>query len=224
MQDRTFRPQLNLLNYWRIILRFKWMITGLVVASVLVTGVVSRFSPKLYEAKATLMPAREESPTTGGFSFGGGGGLGNQGGGGGSITLGRMLGVRSGPSLMDTLNVFLHSRVMAETVIDQLDLMSYYGTKSRPAAVRALRGELKANATKWKSLELLVRSKDPKMAADIANAHFSHLARLYKEHTVTAEKRNRLFIEARLQEKSENLEQAENDLAAFQSELRAMSI
>ena len=82
---------------------------------------------------------REESSTSRDFSFGGGGSKENQRRGGGTITFGRMLGVQGEPTLLDTLNVFLHSRVMAEAVIDQLDLMSYYGTKSRPVAVRARR-------------------------------------------------------------------------------------
>jgi len=85
---------LKLLEYWQISLRFKWMIVGIVASSVLGTGIISKLSPKVYEAKATTMPIKEESLSGGGISFGGGGkdskGGGGGGGGGGGFIHGRI--------------------------------------------------------------------------------------------------------------------------------------
>ncbi len=211
----------NLLDYWRIICHARWMIGGLVVASVLITGVVSKLSPKLYEAKATILPVKEDTMGGGGFSFGGGGGKekGGGGGGGSMMALDALSG-KSGPTIMDTLQVLLHSRAMAEAVIDELNLMLYYETKSRSAAVGALQSEVSVKSNAWKGLEITVLSKDPEMAANIANTYFSVLDRLNKEYSITATKRNRMFVEARLHEKAQKLIEAEEAMMAFQKENR----
>lgn len=208
----------NLLDYWRIICRARWMIGGLVVASVLITGVVSKLSPKLYEAKATILPVKEDMMGGGGFSFGGGGG--KEKGGGGSMMVLDTLSGKSGPTIMDTLQVLLHSRAMAEAVIDELNLMLYYETKSRSAAVGVLQSEVSVKSNAWKGLEITVLSKDPVMAANIANTYFSVLDRLNKEYSITATKRNRMFIEARLHEKTQKLIEAEEAMMKFQKENR----
>jgi uncharacterized protein involved in exopolysaccharide biosynthesis len=203
------------------------MIAGLVVVSVLATGLISKFSTPYYEAKATLLPVKEEALPGGGFSFGGAGGGGERkgggNGGGGAPMLMDVLGGKAGPTIFDTLNVILASRTMAERVVEQLNLMNYYGADTKVAAASALQGEVKIKGTGYKSLEVMVLSTDPNVAADIANAYFSNLDRMYKEFSITSTKRSRQFIEARLEEKKKKLAEAENLLKEFQTENRILA-
>ncbi|MCH7790597.1 MAG: SDR family NAD(P)-dependent oxidoreductase, partial [Acidobacteria bacterium] len=113
-------------------------------ASPLVTWMVSKSLPKYYEAKTALLPAKEVEMGGGGFSFGGGKKGGNSGA---SMVLAALGGPGSGPSLLDLLNVILRSRVMAEEVVKELELVPYYGAESLVAAAEALRGELTVKTT-----------------------------------------------------------------------------
>lgn len=215
---------LTLFDYWRIIWRFRRMIAAVVVVSVLVTGIVSKLSPKLYEASATLLPVPPDS-MGGGMSFGGMGGKDNKGGGGGgggSMALDLLGGKSTGPSFMDSLMALLGSRLLAERVIDRLNLMQYYGVTSKPAAISALRGEFAYHQTMHKTVELTVSTRDPKVAADIANTYVSALDSAYREIPVTSARKNRMFIEARLAERVKKLSEAENALIAFQKENRIL--
>lgn len=196
---------------------------GLVCVSVLATGLVSKLSPKAYEAKVSILPARDEV-MGGGMSLGGGKEKGGGGGGGGAMVMEAMGGKTSGPSPMDVLNAILASRVLAEAVVEELNLTSYYETESTRSAVNALRGEVSSKATPYKSIEITVESKDPAMAAEIANAYAAKLDRLNKEMTLTATKRGRLFVEARLAEKTKKLAEAEQLLQDFQTKHRTLTV
>lgn len=205
----------TILDYWRIICKAKWLLAGLVFASVLVTGIATKRMTKLYEAKATLLPVREEA-LGGGMSFGGGG-KDKGGGGGSSLSLDVLGGKSAGPTMMDTLTLLLNSQRIAEDVVEQLNLIQYYGTSSKVAAAKALRGETTVKQSAYKSLEVIVLTHNPQMAADIANTFVVSLDKLNKDLNITATKRNRLFIEARLAEKTKKLEQAEEQLKEFQT-------
>ncbi len=216
MTGQEASSTMSILDYSRVIRRFRVLIAGLVLASLLVTGIVCKLFTKLYEAKAVLLPPREES-IGGGMSFGGGTGKRGEGGAGVALDL---LGPKAVVTLQDVLNVFLTSRLMAERVVDQLNLMAYYGVESKTDAAEALRGEVEVTTGLFNSFEILARSKDPQMAADIANAYALDLDRLYKEHAMTSAKRNRLFIESRIAVKAKNLEDAEVALRDFQTRNR----
>ncbi|MBM4134068.1 MAG: hypothetical protein FJ245_09900 [Nitrospira sp.] len=224
MQQANTASSPNLFHYWRIIQPFRRMIAGLFIASIVATWLFCKFSTPLYEAKATLLPAKEDSLSGGGFSFGGGSSSKDSkgGGSGGSAMVMDALGSR-GPTITDTLNVILSSRSVAERVVDQLNLTAYYGVNDKIVASIILQGEIKVKTTLFKSLELTVMSKDPKVAADIANAYFMVLDRMYKEFAVASAKRNHQFIEARLEEKKHKLMEAENVLKEFQTENRILT-
>ncbi len=218
MQNHASDRQLNIVDYWRIVLRFKWMIGGLIMTAAFSTGILcTYFLPKLYETKATLLPAVED-PTSGGMSFGGGQ---REGRGGGGQMIMKALGYGTGgPDLLDTLNVILRSHMMAEAVVRDLNLLSYYGAKSVRAATSVLLDEVKVKTTEWKSLEVTVLSREPQMAADIANSYVSNLDRLNRELNLTVSRRFRMFVEARLAEKADKLAKEENALKVFQNENR----
>lgn len=212
----------NLLDYWRIVCRFRWLILGLVVSSMLVTGVVSKLSPKRYVAKVTVFQAKEEA-MGGGISFGGGGK--EKGGGGSGFGMTEALGgSKSGPSPMEILQAILLSRGMAEAVIAQLNLMQYYGTESKNVAVAALQAETDVKPNRFKMIEIAVESKDPQVAADIANAYALNLDILNQDLNITSVKQHRLFVEARLAEKTKQLAEVEEALRAFQAEHRVLEM
>jgi uncharacterized protein involved in exopolysaccharide biosynthesis len=207
----------TILDYGRIIRRYWLMIAILVVGSVLVTGVIGKTSTKLYESKATFFPAKEGGG--GGIAFGGE----KDKGGGASMAMEALGGSKSGPNIMEIFHALLMSRIMAEAVVNQLNLMEYYGTTSLRVATNILRGQTDIRPSPFKSYEITVLDKDPKMAAAIANAFTSNLDRLNKDLTITSAKRNRLFIEQRLEEKTKKLAESEEAMKAFQTQHRSIA-
>lgn len=194
----------------------------MVVCSVVLTGLISKYYlPKVYEAVATVMPARQEV-AGGGVTFGGG----EKGGGGGGALSGvaEMVGAKSGPSLIDTLFAIMVSRVMAEGVSEQLNLMEYYGASSLIGAAEAVRGEVTITATKQKVLQIAVQTSNPQMAADIANAYISNLDHLNRQFSLNSTKEYRQFLEKRLAVKAKELFLADEALKAFQTENRSLAL
>lgn len=215
----------TILDYWRIISGAKRAIIVLVLLSTVATGIVSKLSPKLYETKVTLLQVREEL-SGGGITFGGGGNGGGKGGTGGGSggTSGIMdvMGKSTGATQSDVVYVLFGTRAMVEELVTQMNLMSYYEVDTKRKAMAALRGEIAIRQTPNKAFEILVTTRDPKMAANIANAAAGVLDRLNQEYNVSASKRGRIFVEARLAEKTGKLREAENTLKEFQVQNRTL--
>lgn len=134
------------------------------------------------------------------------------------------MGGKSGPTPLEIFEALLASRKMAERVIEQLNLRMYYGAHTLSQTVNALQGETVVKGGRFKTLEITVLSKDPQMAAEIANAYVKNLDILYQDMNVSTTKRHRHFLELRLAEKVKKLEEAELRLKDFQTEHRLLSI
>ena len=105
-------------------------------------------------------------------------------------------------------------------VATEINLVSYYEVSSVRAAANAVRAEVEVSPTRYDSLEIMVMTQDPQMAALIANTYAKALDRLNKEFTITATKRVRHYVEGRLAEKAQGLTKAENAVRKFQDDNR----
>jgi tyrosine-protein kinase Etk/Wzc len=192
------------------------LIAGFVLAATVAAFVMSRLSPKLYESTAVILPSSDESKGGVGLNLGSdeGGKEGKEEKGSGGGGLAGLFGQMT--STTDILKSILNSRTMADAVIEELNLKSYYGTESMTATRKALKGETTIMVNREKAFFITVESKDPQMAANIANAYVAHLDRLNRQLNVTSATRNRLFIERRMDEKRQALAKAEEDRKQFQ--------
>jgi len=161
--------EINLLDYWRVIVKRKWLIIGLTLICAFSALIYSRMQPKMYKATATIMPVDT-----------GGGGLasaliampflGNVGGGGGEGKLIPILG----------------SATLARQVAQDLDLKEYFPKLAdNPnldeehkliCAVGSLKGAIEAR----RSGELLAVSViwlEPEQAAKLANHYVDQLGK-----------------------------------------------
>jgi uncharacterized protein involved in exopolysaccharide biosynthesis len=224
MDHSTPDRSLNLFGYWRVV-RKRWLwIVGVTFAAVLAAFIVSRLSPKYYESTAVILPFMPDSRGGMGFSLGGDeGGKGRESGeGGGSSSLAGLLG--QGVSTADVLKSILNSRTMADSLIEQLNLKAYYGTDSMTATRDTLKSETAISVNREKAFFIKVESRDPQMAADLANAYVSNLDRLNRMLSVTSASRSRLFVERRLEEKKQQLNKAEEARKQFQIENRTLLV
>lgn len=208
MPNSETKSQLDILDYWKSICDHRWLIMGLVFTSIIVTGIVSKQMPKMYESTATLYPIKE--PTAAALSGSGGGNKAaeamSQAGRGASTTTEQVL------------TEMVKSRLIAEAVVDNLNLIPYYGADSKVAAAEAVRSEVKVKPTHNRSIKLTVLTKDSKKAAEIANVYFKSLNELYQTHTLTTAKRNRIFIDERITDKKKSLIESEKTLLKFRED------
>ncbi|MCH6558376.1 MAG: hypothetical protein IH803_09195 [Nitrospirae bacterium] len=209
-----FDDEVNLLDYWRVIWKRRWLIGGLCVAAVLTAMVVSLQMPKIYESTATLLPQFDSKQ---------GGGLGALLAASGAQSFGISLpGMPATPT--DIFVAMLKSRTMADDVIKQFNLFELYEAKTMQGARKALEGQTKIKVSKEKVIKITVESEDPQLAADIANFYVTKLDRLNRTLNVSKASQNRAFIEQRLDETRVNLVKAEETLKEFQVKNKTVAV
>lgn len=190
------------------------MILGLTFAATLTTGFYTHyFMTKIYESKATILVPKE--------SAGGGAGLAAALAASGA---GPLIGNLTGGTNRDTFVAILKSRTLAEDVVERLKLKEYYQTKSTEQAIRRLQGETEISVSREGVVSVKVEDKDPKLAADIANAYVATLDRLFSRMGRTEASRQRAFIEDRREKSEQALRQAEEALRRFQEKNKAVEL
>lgn len=110
----------------------------------------------------------------------------------------------------------LKSRLVAFSVIDSLDLVSHYRSKSAEKAYRTFRRRLVVEGTPEGFIEVRVLDRNPEMAARIANECVSELKRQSVVHNRSRARRTRSFIEARLDSTRLALHASLDSLRGFQ--------
>ena len=204
--------EINLLDYWRVIWKRKLLIGIICITTVLVVMVYSLRLPKIYKSTATILPSQ-----------GGGGG------GGGIMSnpavsnLAPFLGISAPTTSRDTILSILKSRLIVEKIVNQFNLKDYYHSNF-DVAVRSLKGATKFSVLKEGVISIDVEDKDPKMAADFANAYLDHLNQLNSQFGIVTASRQRYFITEQLVKSEKSLKRAEDTLKDFQEKYRAISV
>ena len=129
--------------------------------------------------------------------------------------LGGLAGAASGiKNPNDQYVAFLKSNSVEDALIERFDLMNRYKEEYRADARKTLEANVKVSSGKDGIITVAVDDKDPKIAADIANAYVQELTRLMGRLAVTEAQQRRQFFEAQLQQTQEKLTQAEMAIKA----------
>ena len=227
-QMQSTDDEVNLQDYWSTVWKHRWMISGLVVVTVLIAMVMSFLMPKIYESTATLLPSLASGEGGGGIgSLLAATGVGGGGGGGGMGLAALPLGIAlpNAPATpVDIILSLLKSRIMAEAVIRQLDLQAVYEAKGLEDARKTLEGSTKITLSKEKTVKIVAEANNPQLAADIANSYVTNLDRLNRTLTVTKAGQTRVFLGRRLVETKINLVREEEALREFQVKNKTVAI
>ncbi len=215
MAEQNYRSyeedEINLLDYWRVIWKYKWLIGGLCAASVSAALIFSLLSPKIYESKVTIITPKE----------GGGSSLLSALG---AVGLGQQIAGISIPSLTpnrDTVVSILKSRTIAHSLVEQFKLKDYYKVLHVEDAIQSLQGTTKVSVSKEGVIEIKVEDSNPQMAADIANAYTEQLDRLVTRFGTGTASNQLRFIGEQLAKTEKELKTAEETLRQFQEKNRA---
>ncbi|PHV30336.1 hypothetical protein CSQ94_26185 [Janthinobacterium sp. BJB312] len=167
----------------------------------LVTGVLSIAAAFLIKptflSTAVILPPQQQSSGVSAML----GQLGGLAGAAGGIT-----GLKN-PN--DLYVAMLQSRTIADKLISQFDLKTRFDVETLDEARRKLDGMATVVNDKAGTISVLVEDKDPKFAAQIANAFVSELSNLTKGLAITDAAQRRLFFEKQLVAVKDDLANAE---------------
>src|SRR5712664_265100 len=202
----------------RLLLEHRRLLARVALCGLLASLLIAFIIPTRFESTARLMPP--ERSQSGGLAMaaaalsGGAGGL-------GSIA-GEMLGLKS---TSDIFVGILTSRTVQDKLIQAFDLKKLYGDRRMEDARKDLAQHTGMSVDrKSQIITLAVTDHDPKRAAAMGEAYVEELNRLVAELSTSSARRERIFLEERLQAVSKDLESAEKEFSQFASKNSAIDI
>ena len=203
-------------------MRLLWAARGFLArvigAGMLISVLVALLLPNRYQSTARLMPPDNQSGS--GLSMAVAalsGGMGNLGG-----LASEVLGMKSNSDLLVGV---LSSRTVADQLIQKFNLSKLYGH----SRMEDTRKELAANTDasvdrKSQIITITVTDKDPHRAQAMAESYVEELNRLVAEVSTSSARRERIFLEGRLNAVNQDLEVAEKEFSQFASKNEAIDI
>jgi uncharacterized protein involved in exopolysaccharide biosynthesis len=206
-----------------VYLRLLWDRRGLVarvgVCALLASILVALLIPARYESTARLMPPDNQS-TSGGLAAAVAAMSGGANGIGGIAS--DLLGMKS---TSDVFVGILTSRTVQDKLILQFDLKKLYGDRRIEDARKDLAEHTGISVDrKSQIIAVTVTDRSPQRSAAMVQAYVEDLNRLVAELSTSSARRERLFLEERLQAVSKDLESAEREFSQFSSKNTAIDI
>jgi uncharacterized protein involved in exopolysaccharide biosynthesis len=168
------------------------------LAAAVVAAAVSLVLPQWYTATTRMLPPQQGQSTAAAMLSQLGGGLGGLAGG--------ALGIKNPTDLYVGM---LRSDTVADALIARFDLKKVYGQELLVDTRKALREHARFAGDKAGIITIEVEARDPRMAADLANACVEELHRLTSTLAVTEAAQRRVFFERQLQQTKDKLADAE---------------
>jgi capsule polysaccharide export protein KpsE/RkpR len=189
--------------------------------------VIAFLVPKKYTATTSLMPP-DYNKGSGLMSLamlaGDGGGGGAASGSGSSLVglASQLLGIGSSG---DVFIGVLRSRTVEDSIIDQFGLMDLYSTRYIEDTRKELESYTDIDVDKKTGIiSVSVEDKDPKRAAAMAQAYVERLNRVLADVNTSSAHRERLFVETRLKQVKQELDDSAKEFSIFASQNTAINI
>jgi uncharacterized protein involved in exopolysaccharide biosynthesis len=182
-----------------VVENLRLLVLGPLAAGLVALG-ISFLIPPTFTAKTQFLPPQQQQSAAASMlaSLGSLGGL-----------AGAAAGIKN-PS--DQYLAFLKSVSLQDALIDRFDLVKRFQVENRTDARRVMEGGVRTSSGKDGLIAVEVDDKDPKFAADLANAHVEELRKLLGRLAVTEAQQRRVFFEKQLQEARGNLAKSESAL------------
>jgi uncharacterized protein involved in exopolysaccharide biosynthesis len=163
---------------------------------------ISYLIPPTYTAKTQFLPPQQQQSAAASMLAS----LGSLGGLAGAVG-----GIKN-PA--DQFLAYMKSVTVQDTLIERFKLQERYEAKTKTDARFALTASVRATSGKDGLISVEVDDKDPKFAAELANAHVEELGKLLGKLATTEAQQRRLFFEKQLTIAKDKLIQSEIELKA----------
>jgi uncharacterized protein involved in exopolysaccharide biosynthesis len=216
--EETRQASENLVAHLRLLWEYRRLLARVVLAGFLASALIAVLIPARYESTARLMPP--DNTQTGGLAMAAAALSGSAGGLGGIAN--DVLGLKS---TSDIFVGILSSRTVQDKLNKQFDLRKLYGVRRIEDASKDLAERTGISVDrKSQIITLTVTDHDPKRAAAMSQAYVEELNRLVAELSTSSARRERIFLEERLQAVSKDLESAEKEFSQFASKNAAIDV
>jgi len=163
---------------------------------------ISFLIPPTYTAKTQFLPPQQQQSAAASMLAS----LGSLGGLAGTVG-----GIKN-PA--DQFLAYIKSVTMQDALVERFNLLERYEAKTKTDARLTLTGSVRAASGKDGLISIEVDDKDPKFAAELANAHVEELGKLLGKLATTEAQQRRLFFEKQLTLAKDKLIQSEITLKA----------
>jgi len=200
--------EVSLLDLLIILARSKWFIIRITIGLGLTALIISLFLSKRYTALTTVLPPQQSSSLSSALMSQ----IGNLG------SLGALAGSSMGLKNPNDMYVAMFkSRTVEDAMIQRFDLMKEYRQKYMSTARKAFESHATVDSgTKDNLIHISVEDKDPKRAAEMANAYVEEYRELSQHLAISEASQRRLFFEQQLEQAKDNLANAEEALKETQ--------
>jgi uncharacterized protein involved in exopolysaccharide biosynthesis len=189
--------EISLLDLLQVVVdNIRLLVLGPLVCGLAALGISFAITPT-FTAKTQFLPPQQQQSAAASMLAS----LGSLGGLAGAAT-----GIKS-PA--DQYIAFMKSVSVQVAIIERFKLVEKYEAKLKTDARMALTGSVRIASGKDGLISVEVDGKDPKFAADLANAHVEELRNLLGRLAVTEAQQRRMFFEKQLQVTNENFIKAD---------------
>jgi len=198
--------EINLMDLLLVVAKYNRLIITLTLLGAVLAVTYVMLATKIYTAKTVILPPQQETQSANALlsSFTGG-----------------MAQIATGVNLMLGM---LASRTLADGVIQQYNLQSYYEEKSMTFTRKKLWDATSIKADKSGFITIEFSDKNPRLAASIANTFIEELSKINQKVALTNAARRRLFFENQVKVTRERLAAAEIELKRMQEKTGILSL
>jgi capsule polysaccharide export protein KpsE/RkpR len=215
IETDTFEEnEVSLLSLLAVLAAGKWIILRSCAAAAIVAAAIAFLIPVEFSAEAVILPP--QAPQTSASA------LLSQASGLSA------LGALSGLSVRSTTDLYLYmgilrDRTIADALIARFHLKEFYGDKTLLETRKHLARHTNINTNKDPLIHIKVEARDPKLAADLANAYVEELFGQNSVLALTEASQRRLFFERQLVKEKDELASAEVAMRNTQQSTRLIT-
>ena len=189
--------EISLLDLAIVLAKHKKMVLGFPLVVAILAVIYALLLPSIYTATTKILPPQQGQSAASAMM----------------AQLGSIAGLAGGAAGIknpaDLYVGMLKSRTIADNLIKRFDLNAVFESKYQSNTRKAIEAKTAITAGKDGIITIEFDDKDPKRAADIANAYVEELFNLNKTLAVTEAAQRRLFFEKQLEQTRDNLVKAE---------------
>jgi uncharacterized protein involved in exopolysaccharide biosynthesis len=210
----------NVLGRLRLLWMQRRMLFRVTLYAMLASTGLVFLIPSRYESTARLMPPDNQSSA--GLAIAAATMSGTAGASGLGGIASDLLGAKS---TSDVFVGILGSRTAQDKLIQQFDLKKLYGARNMEDARKSLAANTSISVDRKSQItSITVTDKNPQRAAAMGQAYVEELNFLVAELSTSSARRERIFLEGRLQGVSKDLEAAEKEFSQFASKNVAIDV
>ena len=189
--------EISLLDLLIVLAKHKRIVLGVPFAVAIAAAIISLLMSNIYTGTTRILAPQQSASAASALLSQLGGAVGGLGGAAGGA-----LGIRNPNDLYVGM---LKSRTVADNIITRFNLDKIFNEDYLSNTRRRLANVTTITAGREGIITIEVDDKDPKRAADLANAYVDELKRLTKVLAVTEASQRRLFFEQQLVQAKDNL-------------------